>query len=96
MGCRRYAWKPQPPLDGRDPQGQRVTARSKNGRLAQGERSPAFREFINVAGLEMKFVDEHIESIGARGDDCESHGWARNAPACPLPKTNPDFTSTQR
>ena len=52
-------------------------------RLAQGERSPAFREFINAAGLEMKSVDEHIESIGARGEDCESHGWARHAPAGP-------------
>ena len=29
MGCRRYAWTPQPPRDGRDPQGQRVTARFK-------------------------------------------------------------------
>jgi hypothetical protein len=29
----------------------------------------------------MNFVDEHIEDIGARGEDCESHGWARHAPA---------------
>jgi hypothetical protein len=29
----------------------------------------------------MKSVDEHIETIGARGEDCESHGWARHAPA---------------
>ena len=56
----------------------------EKGRLAQGERSPAFREFINAAGLEMKSVDEHIESIGARGEDCDSHGWARHAPASPL------------
>ena len=57
------------------------------GRLAQGERSPAFREFINAAGLEMKSVDEHIESIGARGEDCDSHGWARHAPASRLAKS---------
>jgi len=44
------------------------------GRLAQGERSPAFREFINAAGLEMKSVDEQKECIGARGEDGESHG----------------------
>ena len=31
----------------------------------------------------MKSVDEHIESIGAHGEDCESHGWARHAPARP-------------
>jgi hypothetical protein len=29
----------------------------------------------------MKSVDEHIESIGAHGEDCDSHGWARHAPA---------------
>ena len=53
----------------------------KYGRLARGERCPAFREFINAAGLEMKSVDEHKESISARGEDCASHGWARHAPA---------------
>jgi hypothetical protein len=31
MGYRRYAWTPQPPLDGLDPQEQKVTARFKNG-----------------------------------------------------------------
>ena len=29
----------------------------------------------------MKSVDEHIDSIGARAEHCESHGWARDAPA---------------
>ena len=29
----------------------------------------------------MKSVDGHIESIGARGEDCESQGGARHAPA---------------
>jgi len=29
----------------------------------------------------MKSVDELIESIGARAEGCESHGWARHAPA---------------
>jgi hypothetical protein len=29
----------------------------------------------------MKSVDEHKESIGARDEDCEAHGWARHAPA---------------
>jgi len=31
MGYRRYAWTPQPLLNGLDPQGQKVTARFKNG-----------------------------------------------------------------
>ena len=31
----------------------------------------------------MKSADEHIESIRARGDDHESHGCARHAPAYP-------------
>ena len=48
------------------------------GRLAQGEGRPASLEFINAAGLEMKSVDEHIESIGARAEHCESQGWARS------------------
>lgn len=29
----------------------------------------------------MKAPDQHKESIGARGEDCASHGWARHAPA---------------
>jgi hypothetical protein len=45
-----------------------------DGRLAQAERSPAFREFINAAGLGMKSVEKRSEITGAGGKDCESHG----------------------
>ena len=31
----------------------------------------------------MKSVGEHIDSIGARAEHCESQGWARPAPASP-------------
>ncbi len=40
----------------------------------------------------MKSVDEHIETIGARGEDCESHGWARHAPASLMPFAFPQVS----
>ena len=60
------------------------------GRLAQGERSTAFRNIIKVAGLEMMSFDEPMENTRARGKDLESHGCARHAPATHLrPRVQP-------
>jgi hypothetical protein len=53
----------------------------RNGRLPQSERSPAFRNISKAAGLEMTSVDEPRESTRARGEDLESEGYARHAPA---------------
>lgn len=50
------------------------------GRLALGDPGSAFREFMNATRLEMKSVEEHMESIGALGEDGESRGWARQVP----------------
>jgi len=53
----------------------------ETGRLAQGERSPAFLKIIIAGRLEVPSVDEYMESARARGGDPESHGCARHAPA---------------
>jgi hypothetical protein len=59
----------------------RVLSVACSGGLAQGERSPAFRIIIIAGRLEVPSVDEHMESTRARGEDLESHGCARHAPA---------------
>jgi hypothetical protein len=54
------------------------------GRLAQGEHNPAFRKIIIAGRLGMTSDDEPMESTRARGEDLESHGCARHAPATHL------------
>jgi len=51
------------------------------GSAGAGRAQPCVSKMIEAGGGEMTSVDEHTESIRARGEDRESHGCARHAPA---------------